>query len=1430
MAEQSPRDVVNQAQSVGDPAPTDVSANTTTDSATSAAAAATPAPTKTETSSDSTPRDSTAVEENSGSVNSGVESSTTPEGLAHEIDADGDTTASATSPKVNGVNYTSENPELDPTEDGTAQNAGLDSSVGSDTDTSKAEAADLIGKDNADGKHHVRSGSAKKPTTFKAVSVTKNFLAKAGTGSTTASKAGGDKVALNAAASTKDQAQPAPRPRLVAKTASGQRASAPKPTNTAYKNGRGSGPDPLQVWNRNRPVAPTAQKHFTDEELKQQYGIHLATRLQADGDRKEAWADIDDDEDDWAPDTIEWNDGTKITLPHTDNSAALAEEQAAASAAKLAQEEAVKAEVPVPKLTSTIGPNATVLKVGSVGQPRAGGLVLKTPSDKPTLVAKPSAPTPVKSPWAPLPPVEKTAPVSIIPQQQSISRFQQSDPHGFESMPPQPSSAKEIAADDFTRSWRDTQTPHQRELFNSQSGRYEPVKEARRGSIRNDQNFRAPSLLQRPSPGEQHGPAEPSAAFQTSRSGSQQEGSPWARRRTSSNVSGESGAPGRRISMSRGTDLPSIPSEVLQQRRESQREHSPYGHAQLQGRPGLRESSPAQQRQQQPPPSSPALTDSQPAASPQLAKIGTVLPQTVPAMMPGANQDAVNLQKQIMREKRETAMKRKKEEEEREETEKAERIRLKLEQLGLAPLPQKKEASKEAPALNSQPATVISHPAQSPPKPPVPDTSGAPIQYGVMKVHGSQLATGTQPATGSVAEEAAKPRSSSHDLEQGENDAQQPPLTNGVIKKDSHDEIPAQGPLHTSDQGPMQDHRLQPWKNVQSGPDSYTSWGAAAMTTHSSPGTNLWGHPGHIGNGDIRNPHFDRNVSRPTSRQTPYQQHMAPPAPQPIGPPRNIQRPLGPTEVSQGSISLQRSLKEDSQTAATFSTPVSPSMASKTPSLVMNRTDRNSNAESAGPSSSGTLPMTSVGHVRHSQAPETQMSKVSAWNNFAASSAKEESEKNNKTSQEQTDRLSEEALPQAVLNETWRQVRVDDQAVQRQVVGVSKTRDAQSNPVGSQANGDTRNSAFASPMQFPPMNAALPTAIGPPRGSRFFPNPGHIGQAQNQRATSYTMSYTMGSRRLASPPPPDSDDHPVFTGASGHPLVNLPLPKPKVKLPPTAAIAVQPLLPLDPPVVSVRAVSQPLVKNPFWQARINGLLASRPSPDRKAQPQVEPSTTKQPQIEFSTTKLPFDVAPVRNTAAVSLPPKDPVEYDADGGDVGDVTAKIVEDEEALFEEREFGSLPAVRIPASAPSALWQPAKLPKNNRLWSRISKETELVSAEPFTFTLSIKDRDPCKVQILIRMPGMAHSRWKIMARANAQGLLRDHQTQRNTSLNNKARKPLPSRESSSNYAPSRPSQAGQQTAPVRPAVQISTSQQARPSFGPNNSAWARRVPGAVQ
>jgi hypothetical protein len=54
--------------------------------------------------------------------------------------------------------------------------SAADASAGSDTDTSRADAADSA---QGTGLGHTRSNSVKKPTTFKSVSVTKSFLAKA---------------------------------------------------------------------------------------------------------------------------------------------------------------------------------------------------------------------------------------------------------------------------------------------------------------------------------------------------------------------------------------------------------------------------------------------------------------------------------------------------------------------------------------------------------------------------------------------------------------------------------------------------------------------------------------------------------------------------------------------------------------------------------------------------------------------------------------------------------------------------------------------------------------------------------------------------------------------------------------------------------------------------------------------------------------------------------------------------------------------------------------------------------------------------------------------------------------------------------------------------------------------------------------------------
>lgn len=67
-----------------------------------------------------------------------------------------------------------------------------DGSVGSDTDTGGPLKSDSINKDGPDIQHHARSNSVKKPTTFKAVSVTKNFLAKASTPAAPNTKINGD--------------------------------------------------------------------------------------------------------------------------------------------------------------------------------------------------------------------------------------------------------------------------------------------------------------------------------------------------------------------------------------------------------------------------------------------------------------------------------------------------------------------------------------------------------------------------------------------------------------------------------------------------------------------------------------------------------------------------------------------------------------------------------------------------------------------------------------------------------------------------------------------------------------------------------------------------------------------------------------------------------------------------------------------------------------------------------------------------------------------------------------------------------------------------------------------------------------------------------------------------------------------------------------
>ena len=91
-------------------------------------------------------------------------------------------------PQVNGDKLTPSD-----VEDLPALPASADVSGGSDTEVTRPEYHPQSVLPDSEAKGHHRSNSVKKPASFKAVSVTKNFLAKAANGTPQPSKLGGEK-------------------------------------------------------------------------------------------------------------------------------------------------------------------------------------------------------------------------------------------------------------------------------------------------------------------------------------------------------------------------------------------------------------------------------------------------------------------------------------------------------------------------------------------------------------------------------------------------------------------------------------------------------------------------------------------------------------------------------------------------------------------------------------------------------------------------------------------------------------------------------------------------------------------------------------------------------------------------------------------------------------------------------------------------------------------------------------------------------------------------------------------------------------------------------------------------------------------------------------------------------------------------------------
>lgn len=371
---------------------------------------------------------------------------------------------------------------------------------------------------------------------------------------------------------------------------------------------------------------------------------------------------------------------------------------------------------------------------------------------------------------------------------------------------------------------------------------------------------------------------------------------------------------------------------------------------------------------------------------------------------------------------------------------------------------------------------------------------------------------------------------------------------------------------------------------------------------------------------------------------------------------------------------------------------------------------------------------------RPAQGQDSQ-STLAAWGNFQAIDA----ETNRQRAQQNAAKLEEEARmgirrpePQLpVMNETWRQVKVDEQGGQRHIVGVQKGQNTHDHLVGSKVKGDILPPTFGAPPGMPPFAAA-----GLGRGSRFFPGAGTGIYSQYQSTAQFPY------RRSSSPPPPEDElhYHPAYAREFRNPRVSLPPAKntPKVRLPPSMPTPIQ-----SPQMAEVRAVpfrtaSQSLVNNPTWQDRFNGLLGNvkKSSPEKKYA-QV---------TEFSATKVPLDSPSVQALASVSLPPQNAEVASS----ALEVASKACEDEEALFENREFGSLPAVLIPTQSPEVGWSDAKVPRKGQAkQSKQAKEVEAASKESFTEKDILANGG---VMIFIKMLGMIVPRSVTLPRHNSQ------------------------------------------------------------------------------
>ncbi|ORY59718.1 uncharacterized protein BCR38DRAFT_412713 [Pseudomassariella vexata] len=1119
-------------------------------------------------------------------------------------------------------------------------------SGGSDTEASKVKSSDKKG-------HGRTSSTIKKPQSFKSVSVNRSFLASKGAVNPTSRP-----ESTGSATSTTTPtpvASSGSKLKLVAKSNTSLGGS----TKTLASNGKTtSAPDPNTVWNKNRPVPQPEPKKLSDEELMSKYGIHMADRLRPEDDRGQSnWADIDDDEE-WAPDTITWTDGTKITLPQVEENPPTPS-AAPAVLAKDSQTEKPKSPAP------SASPNARASPSVKPGVLTSGkGLVLKGAPEKPTLVAKiPALSTPVKSPWASVGPIER-APIPVdVPnqhQQQAGHRgYPPRDAPMVKSMTPPP--AKEIAADDFSRSsWREGQAGGNRELFNSQSGRYEPVND-RRGSRHDPRGH--PALLQRPHPHDQGGAAEPSAAFQTSRT-SGQDPLTYGRRRGSSNVSGGSGSLAGRLGKPQEIAAP----ELHQTGGAGSPVSGSFSPAVTHPTPRTHAAQPWQPRR------SPGQVHSVPAYS---------APEMTPVSQPSVEEE-LELQKKLMRERRELAIKRRMEEEAREEAARKERIRLKLEAMG--PPPERKSNKKDE--------------ANAPTQIQQRDTIPAALM--------SKAELAERQVTLAEAKQSVVKSDSDSKLESQVNGA----AINSADKHQADPSLPASAPGSQT---------TATWPEKHQPSERLASWSSSIQTTS----RNVWAAPGNdrsLGNGTFNADLGNLADSQPAEPSTMVSR------PAPIAPPRatsqNQQRPdTGPGRIAP-IAPPSRSQVPGAQRPASRNPWVNADIAADDRVIRLESQKRMEEQMKGLAGQGATLD-------------DAQASVRDTWRSVNIN------DDGKRTKVATTTSVHGE--PKGAPNASWNTSTASNaphRVDRHEAMAPPISQDYRQQPG---PNGMRHDYGRRPPM--PPAGDATSGHMPQSRaGSRFFPQPGPRDIRSDETSVqSRSKSPTPPPPTMDDHPAYDGDAaRPHVSLPPTRPVVKLP--PAAVRLPSaSAAAAPAPIAPPRRPASFAAAVaagpprsaSQSTTGRPpshgslhqrpheittqeSWQEKINSLMGrTRVSPAK-------------PMSVDSASKSAFDYAHSYVSATVSLPSLSSAS--STSSDYSSFTSREMAEE--CFGEQEMGSLPQVRLPNDAPDALWHAVE-PNWGPLVSRLRVDATASETHRFPYE-SVNNKSVIRISV----PGMGDSK----------------------------------------------------------------------------------------